>query len=161
MPVVLVLARHVLYIYIQAGALLENRAFVPIYNCFLARFLNRNWPSWINTCISFVPEAIEPGQMLIFANKKIRSLAPAYGSQLLQIQNQSQNQLQSQINHSQNQLSQLQTIFSQINPFTYTYLTKKKEKKTRTTEPPATPPGWRRSNGTILRKVTLKSLPKC
>ena len=115
--------------------LLENRAFVPVYNCFLSRFLNRDWPSGINMCISFVPEAIEPGQMLILRIKKIRSLAPAYGSQLLQIQNQSQNQLQSQINHSQNQLSQLQTIFSQINPFTYTYLTKKK--KTRTTEPPA------------------------
>jgi len=65
--------------------------------------------------------------MLISRTKKIRSLAPAYGSQLLQIQNQSQNQLQSQINHSQNQLSQLQTIFSQINPFTYTYLTKKRK----------------------------------
>ena len=63
--------------------------------------------------------------MLISQTKKIRSQAPAYGSQLLQIQN----QLQSQINHSQNQLSQQQTIFSQINPFTYTYLTKKKENK--------------------------------
>ena len=107
--------------------LLQNRAFVPVYNCFLSRFLNRDCLSGINTCISFVPEAIEPGQMLILRIKKIRSLAPAYGSQLLQIQNQSQNQLQSQINHSQNQLSQLQTIFSQINPFTYTYLTKKRK----------------------------------
>ena len=108
--------------------LLQNMAFVPVYNCFLSRFLNRDCLSGINTCISFVPEAIEPGQMLI-SRKKIRSLAPAYRSQLLQIQNQSQNQLQSQINHSQNQLSQLQTIFSQINPFTYTYLTKKKKRK--------------------------------
>ena len=50
--------------------LLENRAFVPVYNCFLSRFLNQDWPSGINTCISFVPEAIEPEQMLFFANKK-------------------------------------------------------------------------------------------
>ena len=115
--------------------LLENRAFVPVYNYFLSRFLNRDRPFGINTCISFVPEAIEPGQMLISRTKKIRSLAPAYGSQLLQIQNQSQNQLQSQINHSQNQLSQLQTIFSQINPFTYTYLTKKKRKQEQQSRP--------------------------
>ena len=126
-------------------------AFVPVYNYFLSRFLNRDWLSGINTCIFFVPEAIEPGQMLISRTKKIRSLAPAYGSQLLQIQNQSQNQLQSQINHSQNQLSQLQTIFSQINPFTYTYLTKKQEQQRR---PPgsggAIPAGTRHDRAELL-----------
>ena len=60
--------------------MLQNRAFVPVYNCFLSRFLNRDWLSGINTCISFVPEAIESGQMLISRTKKIRSLAPRTGA---------------------------------------------------------------------------------
>ena len=47
----------------KLGPLLHNTTLVPVANCFLSRFYNRDTVAGINVSKPFVPIAIDPGQM--------------------------------------------------------------------------------------------------
>ena len=47
----------------QIRPLLQNTTLVPVANCFLSRFYNRDTVAGINVSKPFVPIAIDPGQM--------------------------------------------------------------------------------------------------
>jgi len=56
-------------------SLLQNSTIIPVGNCLLSRFFNRDYGSRTNVPDSFVPDGMEPGQMCFFQIKKTQHVS--------------------------------------------------------------------------------------